>query len=228
MNNIYIPTVSPDDWRRLLADPDLHWRTGKSAKTLAHAWEDANGLPTEIATLFTKSAVASIQKPELLIAIPEHKVSLPPPGGRASQNDVFALARVSDGLVAITIEGKVQEPFGPTIGTWKQEMSDGKRERLNFIVDTLKIAKNIPENIRYQLLHRTVSAVLEAKRFHASYAAMIVHAFGDQPDSLADYVSFLKLFGANYSPDALVPIANVDGIQLCSGWAQGNAQYLEC
>ena len=41
----YISTDGPDDWRKLLAKTEIQWRTGYSAKTLAHCWEDAMDFP---------------------------------------------------------------------------------------------------------------------------------------------------------------------------------------
>src|SRR5438034_723792 len=43
MNKIYLPTVAPQDWQKLLADPEKQWRTGYSARTIAYAWEAAKG-----------------------------------------------------------------------------------------------------------------------------------------------------------------------------------------
>jgi hypothetical protein len=39
MNKMYLPTVGPQDWQKLLADPEKQWRTGYSARTIAYAWE---------------------------------------------------------------------------------------------------------------------------------------------------------------------------------------------
>ena len=66
MNRIYLPSKNPTEWQRLLADPEK-WRSGFSAKTLAHAWHSANGLPPEIASLFRGNGL----EPDLLLAIPE-------------------------------------------------------------------------------------------------------------------------------------------------------------
>lgn len=74
----------------------------------ALSWEAAKGVPPEIAELLGGSA-------ELLLAIPEHKVSLPG-GSRESQCDVFALVRTFGETMAIAVEAKVSEPFGPTVG----------------------------------------------------------------------------------------------------------------
>jgi hypothetical protein len=228
MKYIYTPSHSLCDWRRLLAKPDLHWRSGYSAKTLAHTWKDADGFPKEITELSEKCPITELQTPELLLAIPEHKVPLQPRRYHPSQNDLFVLARVQTGLISITIEGKVKESFGKTLGEWQRTRTTGKAERLNFIKKTFKITNDIPKKVRYQLLHRTVSAVLEAQRFHASYAVMIVHAFGDQPDSIANYESFLRIFNIDYIHGKLISVSKINGIQLLSGWVQGKEKYLKC
>ena len=49
MNKRYLPTVGPQDWQKLLADPEKQWRTGYSARTIAYAWEAAKGhFPPEV------------------------------------------------------------------------------------------------------------------------------------------------------------------------------------
>ena len=50
----YIPTKGPEDWKGLLAQPEKHRRTGYSAKTLAHCWEDAHGFPKCVQTVFSE------------------------------------------------------------------------------------------------------------------------------------------------------------------------------
>ena len=228
MNRIYTPTTDAADWQRLLADPIAHWQIGFSARTIAHSWEAADGLPPEVASLFTSSPVFFGESPTLLVAFPEHKVDLPPRGRRASQNDVFALARVLDGLISITVEGKVQESFGPTLADWMIDITPGKAERLQFLKATLGIDLDaeIPDQIRYQFFHRTASALLEATRFHASYAVMIVHAFGEQSDSFNDYIAFVDYLGGTHCDGTLTPITSRNGIRLLLGWAQGNPVYL--
>jgi hypothetical protein len=36
-----VPTRGPADWQAWLADPEKHWKDGRSAKMLAEAWEGA-------------------------------------------------------------------------------------------------------------------------------------------------------------------------------------------
>jgi hypothetical protein len=75
-----------------------------------------------------------------VLGIPEFKVQRPG-GERASQNDIFVLARAPAGQVSIMVEGKVEESFGPLLGDWLEEASPGKRERLAFLLETLGLAR---------------------------------------------------------------------------------------
>jgi hypothetical protein len=48
MRRIFVPTRGPEDWQRLLAKPELHWRSDRSAALLAEAWETAQDLPQPV------------------------------------------------------------------------------------------------------------------------------------------------------------------------------------
>ncbi|MFC1961204.1 DUF6946 family protein [Chloroflexota bacterium] len=227
MNKIFIPSTGPDGWQALLADPEKQWRTGYSARSMAYSWEAAKGFPAEIDKLLKQSGYDAFEQVELLLAIPEYKVPLPG-GGRASQNDVFAIGRDGGGqLVTMAVEGKVQEPFGPTLADWDASSSPGKQERLAFLQDTLGLPGNLPDEVRYQLLHRTASAVIEAKRFNASTAMMIVHSFSQEDHWFEEYQYFLSLFGQEARVGQLVKLNEIDGITLYTGWARGQARFLQ-
>jgi hypothetical protein len=116
----------PNDWKRFLADPEKQWKRGYSAMAAALSWEAANGVPPEISKILGGSV-------ELLLAIPEHKVALPG-GRRESQCDVFALIRVGNETMAIAVEAKVNEPFGPTVSEW---MVNARKGRLNAWVSSV-------------------------------------------------------------------------------------------
>jgi hypothetical protein len=222
MNSIYIPSAGPDDWRQFLAKPDLHWAIGYSARTLANAWEAATGLPLEISELLSPL----LGPLELLLAIPEHQVPLP--GGRtASQNDVFALLRSSDALIACAVEGKVDEPFGPTVGEWLSADTPGKRERLGFLCELLGIPQPVDPAIRYQLLHRTASAIIEAGRFNAGAAAMVVHSFSQTHRWRGDFEAFAGLLGLKLELEAAGKVMLPSGLPLYLGWAVGNPTFLK-
>lgn len=157
---------------------------------------------------------------ELSLAIPEYKVSLR--GGiKPSHNDVFALLSSEKDLTAITVEGKVREDFGPTLAQWRSKVSKGGyRIRLYHIMSNTGLKHIVPEHIRYQLLHRTASAVIEAERFHSGAAAMIEQSFVDlySENHFEDYVQFVQLYGVTPVKGNLAFLANIDGIGLHSAW----------
>ncbi len=215
---ILIPTKGPEDWKDLLADPDLHWKAGHAAYALAHRWEAANGFPSEIKEAL--ESVPALEDVELLLAIPEYKVSLPG-GGVASQNDIFCLARNRQGLVSIMVEGKANEPFGPLVSEWYDDPSPGKVKRLNFLCQTLGLDKDQVQGVRYQLLHRTASAILEAKRFKALTAAMLVHSFSPTYNWFEDYAAFADLFGTYTSMDQVHFAGKIGAIHFYLAWIKG-------
>ncbi|MCL4255150.1 MAG: hypothetical protein KJ043_15410, partial [Anaerolineae bacterium] len=153
MKRIFVPANSPADWQHLLAEPDKQWKIGYSARTLAYCWHEADGFPSEIRHIFSSSPVTSFQSIEPLLILPEYKVALSG-SGKESQNDIFVLAKTqTHELVSIMIEGKVDEPFGNTLSTWKsanQGFTDNKRARLSDIEKQLGL-ENIPDDIYYQL-----------------------------------------------------------------------------
>lgn len=60
-------------------------------------------------------------------------------------------------------KGDVSEPFGDIIAEWREDDSQGKRKRPKFLLKELELEDNREINaIRYQLLHRTVPALIEA------------------------------------------------------------------
>lgn len=222
MNKIYIATNGADQWAGFLADPVKHWRTGFSARTLAHAWEAADGFPVEV------KDVLAPQFPgiEMLLGLPEHQVPLPG-GTRPSQNDIWVLARSGGELVSIAVEGKVAEAFGPTIADWSADGSTGKSARLAFLLNEVGLSATPPGPARYQLLHRTASAVIEAKQFCAKHAVMLVHSFSQSHQWFEDYAAFGELFGVELKLNEIVRVGDVDGVKLHLAWVCGDPAYLE-
>lgn len=99
--------------------------------------------------------------------------------------------------------------------------------RLDYLKEQLGLFEEINPNVRYQLLHRTASAVIEARRFNAKTAVMVVHSFSQQNEWFDDYSAFMALFGKSAGVGELVSVGYVDGIELFLGWAKGRAKYLE-
>jgi hypothetical protein len=222
MSKILIPAARAEDWRQLLADPDKHWRRGYSARTLAHCWQEADGIPHDV--LDVLSQAESLEGLETIFAIPEHQVPLPG-GVRPSQNDVWVLARTPKSLVSIAVEGKVSESFGPTITEWHTG-SAGKQRRLAFLCEQLGLPVPPPGHLRYQLFHRTASAIIEARRLHADQAAMVVHSFSPAQEGFQDYRNFLELFGLDGKLDGLCSTTLASGVVLHLAWIRGDQRYL--
>ncbi len=220
MTRIYVPASSAEQWAQFLADPVKHWRQGYSARTLAYSWQEAAGFPAEVASVLASQFAAV----ELLLALPEHKVPLLG-GSRSSQNDIWVLARSEGKLISIAVEGKVSEPFGPTVQEWETESSSGKSERLMYLLALLGLS-SIPDTTRYQLLHRTASAIIEAQRFNADHAVMLVHSFSQSGEWFQDYAAFVSLMGGNATENSMVPVGSRSGVSLHLAWVRGNARYL--
>ena len=60
---------------------------------------------------------------------------------------------------------------------------------------------NVPPEIHYQLLHRTASALVEAERFAASKAAMIIESFSPERRWFDAFERFALLLGQTVTPD---------------------------
>lgn len=228
-SRIYIQESRPEDWRRLLADPLKHWRTGYSAKALAYCWQEANGFPDSVKRAFKNSTLPLFKEMEFLIAVPEYKVPLP--GGlRASQNDIFVLAKANNGLFAIAVEGKVTEDFGSLVSDWlnTKDKKTNKPERIAFLVKKIGIEGKRIGDIRYQLIHRTASSIIEAEKFNANNALVLIHSFSQTYEHFDDYIKFISLYGLKAEKDSISGPVAINEIRLYFGWVKGEAKFLSC
>lgn len=225
MARILSLTSGPDDWKGFLADPEKHWRRGYSARTLAHCWETADGFPPEIALTFDQCSEPLLKDLMPVVAVPEFRVPLPG-GARASQNDIFVLARSSSGPVCIMVEGKVRESFGPRLQEWQETASPGKSRRLAFLLSTIGL-KGAPGEIRYQLLHRAASTVITGHQYHAAASVMLVHSFSEDRACWDDYELFRRLFGQCATPGRLQRLQGASAIPLFAAWVEGDRRFLE-
>ena len=189
---------SPDDVRKSLADPDRHWREGYSACELATSWVKANDFPASVRNVMEKNPIFNGAR--LIEAFFEKKVELETPG-RPSQNDILVYAKLNTGFAAIAVEGKVRESFDKYV--CEKPKTPGVAKRIENLCDRLGLSATDVQTVRYQLLHRTVSAVMEAERYFAEHALMLVHSFDPDNSSFEDYRNFAKLMG--FAPELIVP-----------------------
>jgi hypothetical protein len=130
------------------------------------------------------------------------------------------LAKGEDQLVSIVVEGKVDEPFDKPIGEWRAAYGKGKEERLRYLCTLLELDERKIDHIYYQLVHRTASALIEANRFTARNALMLIHSFSQKDTGFHEYCQFLQLYGAKGEVSSLTFGKNIDGINLYFGWAR--------
>ena len=203
-NRFYVPTKGLDAWRTRLADPDLHWKRGASAMELATSWELAarteRGLPPSVASVLDQHEAT--RGCRLLFGFPEHQVNLAG-GSRPSQTDLWAVLKTDDGWASMAVEGKAREPFGPTVGEWLRDASDGKRARLSALCQTLGLAAVEESELRYQLFHRAASAVMEASKIGARTALLLVQNFFPASGAWPDFQAFSRQFGAEACRDGV-------------------------
>jgi len=223
MNRLFTRTFGPTDWRRLLAKPETQWEPGKSALEMAVCWESSRdtsrGIPTEIAAAL--DSAPELLGAELVIGIAEHQVDFPG-GGHPSQNDLWALLRMGQLHISMTIEAKAGEPLDKLVKDWLPADGErsGKPARLAALQRHLGITDADVSHLRYQLLHRTASALKEAERFGANVAVMLVQSFNRTADeeSWQDMRRFGDVMGAAVKEDGVVASPRPTDIPLYLGW----------
>lgn len=226
MKRIFVPTKTGTDWQHLLGKPKLHWKKGRSAMSAAACWEQNQPLlPSEITQVLEAGDDPALSELQLLVAIPEWEVELPS-GNNASQTDILAITRNQSGLVILGVEAKVDEPFGPTLEKKKTGATQDQLDRIAYLEKELGRTEPFGNHIRYQLLHRTVSAILTARAFHAHVAVMLVHSFSGSSKWRDDYEAFCQELGCTSLSEDLHEVPNIEGQRLILGWCNGNEKYL--
>ncbi|MBC8135771.1 MAG: hypothetical protein H8F28_07800 [Fibrella sp.] len=222
MSKVYIGTADVEDWRKLIRAG--HFSADYSAQLTAESWLDAEGFPETLAAIFADAGEPFASLTPLLV-FPEHKVALPG-GSVGTQSDVWCLAAHGSGLASLSVEGTKGEGFGPTLDVWQRTTTSGRKTRLAYLVELLGLTPPLPQNLRYQFLHRTASAIIEAKRFRAEVAVLVLQSFTPDNDGFGDFEQFLRLMGvmSPITPDAVIPVAVRDGVMLYAVWARSAAK----
>jgi hypothetical protein len=215
IRRLHVPLTKPEDVIPHLAKQELHWRPGYSAQELAVAWACAcNDFPAVVrAALKTAPEYAQA---ELIDGFFEREVELGT-AGRNSQTDLMLVVGLGTELGIIAIEGKVEESFDELVKDWN--CTPGKHRRLEHICSTLKLDPPNIGNVRYQLLHRTASAIYEAKRYRCRHALMLVHSFSRTHRWFDDFAIFSRAMSMPIEqPDRCSPAKLCDGVSLRLAW----------
>jgi hypothetical protein len=198
----YKRLVKLEDWQGLAGD--RNWVPSRSAYELACAWHGAQGLPRSIRAALDGSGYEELQGVELDLCLIEKPVFLETLSA-PSMTDLMAYGHNAKGnTVLLGVEGKADEVLGPRVSAWlrgdsKQTPSSprpSRLKRLAFLGKLLAHHIDPSSDLRYQLIHRTVSVVLEAQLHGSAAAVVMVHAFGPlAPDNWHDFEDFLQCLG---------------------------------
>jgi hypothetical protein len=210
------PLAKPEDVIPFLGRGAKHWRAGYSAYEAAYSWLDARDVPPAVrAVLETDPTFAGAV---LLRACFEKKTRLDGLG-RDSQTDVLAVLETRSGRAVLGVEAKVSESFGPVVAHW-YDGSPGKRKRLEGLLQRLSVEHDAARYLRYQLIHRSVAALIEAEAENARDAAMVVQSFSPVRAGFSDFQAFAAALGAPVEkPGGLSRAVERDGVRLRLGWA---------
>jgi hypothetical protein len=208
------PLENAEQARLLLRDPDLQWKRGRSAFETATSWIGARGIPGSVANILERAP--EWRDAALVAGFFEHPTALDTQIA-PSQTDLMVVCGLTNGLGVLAVEGKAGESFGPLVCEWKT--SPGREDRYSWACKMFGLDGDACVDLRWQLFHRTASAVLEAKRFRAGHAVMLVHDFSGVQSSLPDFLAFAETLGLDGAgPDALSLPKTIDGVSLRLGW----------
>jgi hypothetical protein len=230
-----ISTVtSLDGWKSITRN---HENENRSAYLVGQRWLGSSGdFPPAIKSLM----MASMRSLRPAFSVAEH-ITVLDTLTAPSRTDLMIYCRDGrSGKAVIALEGKVTETFDERIVYWirdqresrsarsrqdllRLEINEGKQRRLKWLCNHLDVSLDDQSVIRYQLLHRTVDALLEAKHIGAHLAIMLVQAFAECPDNWNDYAEFAGQMGfTSIAPNSISEakvLSAFPGISLHLGWA---------
>jgi hypothetical protein len=187
--------------------------------------EGNGGFPPEVGEVLDHSETDLLHGLSPVFAFPEFKVPLPG-GAAASQSDIMIIARTRNRrLVVFAVEGKVDEGFDSPVRDWLGDSpSPGKVARLRFLCDLLEVDSAETDDIPYQLLHRTASALVVGRDIGAAAAVMLVHTWGETT-GFDDFSRFARLLPGKAEVGAVAATNHVHPA-LYLAWVDGDRQWL--
>ena len=188
------PLSVPEDWKPLVGADN--WVRGHSAYELAHSWQLAAGaFPPAVERVL--SGDPNLRGLRLRRAIVEFATALDT-GKAPSMTDLMAQCLLGEEPVIMAVEGKAKERFDLTVDEWlaRATKPETRHRRLQFLCELLGLDPKNVGSLRYQLLHRTASAVLEAAVTGAAQAVVLVHSYShESSDNRRDWSLFLTALG---------------------------------
>ena len=170
MSRIYLPTTGSHDWQWLLASP------GPTGSTAPRRWlwpmrGDAQDWPTRSTALDTSS-----RPPRPGVAAGPARTRCPAPRRRGRHRPICSSWPARPQAISSPSRSKGRRRSPSATRRWPSgapQESPGRDSawlsaRLLGLPDDERLA-----TIRYQLLHRTASAIIEARRFGGTHAVML-------------------------------------------------------
>ena len=176
------PINSLADWF-LLCPPqgrEKHWIDGRSAKETAKHW--LHVIPKEFRDLLKCFNLEyELCSPELVTRFDDFP-------GNGRNHDLLIVAKdQKQERVVVSIESKVDETFGQTIGTYlraiERRIENGEVTNAGLRIELLKaaifptIGQTVFESLRYQLLTAIAGTLAEANNQQAKKAIFLVQTF---------------------------------------------------
>jgi hypothetical protein len=177
-----------DDWRDLGGPASVrHWKDGRSAKCLAESWLEGSG-SEDLADLLATESSGRLSNFEVLEAIAEAQSCFDSFRGGKRNHDLLILGETGGGRLVIGIEGKADEPFGETIGEYREAArrreASGKSTnapaRLDGLLRAVGGFETDPDRLdqlRYQLFSAVAGTLAAAREGGCDRAVFLVHEF---------------------------------------------------
>lgn len=221
------------DWENAFNGGKL-WKKGRSAYSLADFMLNRNGIKT-ITEILDRCGFCGIQflscDVEASVKFDEYS--------RTSQRDMILIGELENReKVFITVEAKVDESFGGTIGCSKIDQKSNRVEGLinKFILHF----KESDKKLRYQLLHATAATIEKGsygKAFQKSIMLTLVFktkGYGKDVDydrnkgdrNFEDFCDFMQAIGANREGQSNVWNLNFKGQEITFIYADIEFQNL--
>ena len=215
IRRLHVPVTKPEDVISHLAKQEAHWKAGYSAQELAVAWTNAgNDFPKRVRSVL--ETAPEYKGVELIDGFFEREVHLGT-AGRNSQTDLMVVAGLGSELGIIAVEGKAEESFAELVSEWND--SPGKQLRLEGLCGTLGMEPERAGELRYQLFHRTASAIYEARRYRSRHAVMLVHSFSRTHRWFGDFARFASAMKIPIEgPDTCSPARVCEGVSIRLAW----------
>lgn len=143
--------------------------------------------------------------------------------GPAVPRDLFVLAKLGDGALAVLAVAGPRDLGGPSIEDWLlAEPTPARAERLQQLAERLEVTLGDLRALSQPLVQRAAAALIEAERLNATHALMLAHAAQGATIGRDERRALVHALGGRNPDDGIVTVAaQRRGVQLHLGWVEG-------